>query len=769
MSAGVSDADAIDRGGRIVTFYSYKGGTGRSMALANVAWLLASHGKHVLVVDFDLEAPGLHRYFHPFLEDKELAGSAGIIDYFIDATTAARVAYVRKGETPERWFERFATLLPYSRSLDFDFPGDGTIDFVGAGQQDASYAERVTTFDWRGFFADLRGGIVIEALKRQLRKDYDYVLVDSRTGISDTSGICTVQLPDDLAVFFTLNRQSIAGASAVTTSAFEQRRLPNGRPGLRVFPIRTRVERVEAERLQAAKDTAMKAFEPLLCHLTPEQRTAYWGRVEVLYQPFYAHEEVLAVFGDPTAETGSLLAAMEAIAGLLTGEDAVTRPPMKEDQRLEVVAKYLPGVTAGRKPDAPWAAADAGGHRVLADDGAGASHPALSGEAELSSVHAYHSSPDRDGSVFEHVPAADVARYWLYVSYARTDLDPYLRRFVGDLNERIRQVTATQTDSVFFDVSSISTGQDWNDVLHRTLERARVALCVLSPAYFASEYCGKEFAMFCLRAERGSSARGAKAPGRSPGILAIEWVSTSPADHSSLIPAAWVLEAHPDGLRSLIRRRRADYQGLVQDLADHIVDAGHVSPLGEVTLPPFDQIISPFTRGAPTLMRVRVAYVAATVDESPFPDVYGVAPADWRPFPDRKEKVGYFVTQVLARENAFGEEIPADSLGAGAKVARERGDLAIIVVDAASLAIPRCLEAIKSLMPFLGPGVFTLLVDQGILLSSDATAKFLDGIFNAQRVTRPDELEAVLASAIAGWRVRNLDYSAPVPPKLEPT
>src|SRR5581483_10947473 len=41
------------RNGRIVTFYSYKGGTGRSMALANVAWLLASGGRRVLVIDWD--------------------------------------------------------------------------------------------------------------------------------------------------------------------------------------------------------------------------------------------------------------------------------------------------------------------------------------------------------------------------------------------------------------------------------------------------------------------------------------------------------------------------------------------------------------------------------------------------------------------------------------------------------------------------------------------------------------------------------------------
>ena len=54
--------------GQIITFYSYKGGTGRSMALANIACILADeqklkNGKGVLMIDWDLEAPGLHRYF----------------------------------------------------------------------------------------------------------------------------------------------------------------------------------------------------------------------------------------------------------------------------------------------------------------------------------------------------------------------------------------------------------------------------------------------------------------------------------------------------------------------------------------------------------------------------------------------------------------------------------------------------------------------------------------------------------------------------------
>ncbi|HCU92521.1 MAG TPA: hypothetical protein DHU96_07160, partial [Actinobacteria bacterium] len=49
--------------GQVVTFYSFKGGTGRTMALANVAWILAANGKRVLAADWDLESPGLHRFF----------------------------------------------------------------------------------------------------------------------------------------------------------------------------------------------------------------------------------------------------------------------------------------------------------------------------------------------------------------------------------------------------------------------------------------------------------------------------------------------------------------------------------------------------------------------------------------------------------------------------------------------------------------------------------------------------------------------------------
>ena len=61
----------------INTFYSFKGGVGRTMALANVAVHLARRGRRVLLVDFDLEAPGLDTF--PALRPEEPV--PGLVDY----------------------------------------------------------------------------------------------------------------------------------------------------------------------------------------------------------------------------------------------------------------------------------------------------------------------------------------------------------------------------------------------------------------------------------------------------------------------------------------------------------------------------------------------------------------------------------------------------------------------------------------------------------------------------------------------------------------
>jgi cellulose biosynthesis protein BcsQ len=331
--------------GRIITFYSYKGGTGRSMALANVAWILACNGLRVLVIDWDLEAPGLHRYFCPFLPDPELSETPGLIDFFVHFIEAAHVQASSKEASPkpERpWFYDRADLLRYSVPLTYEFPNGGMLDFVGAGQQGSSYSIRVNSFQWGDFYEKFGGGIFLEAMKVQMREHYDYVLIDSRTGLSDTSGICTVQMPDELVICFTLNRQSIFGAASMAKSADAQRRLKTGEQGLRIWPVPTRVELHEKTRLDSARLVARQQFAPFLWHIPVSRRTEFWGETEVLYFPYYAYEEVLASIADPPWQKVSLLNSMERLTARLTGDKVRAMPSLPSGQRESLLALYQP-------------------------------------------------------------------------------------------------------------------------------------------------------------------------------------------------------------------------------------------------------------------------------------------------------------------------------------------------------------------------------------------------------------------------------------------
>jgi MinD-like ATPase involved in chromosome partitioning or flagellar assembly len=70
--------------GMIVTFYSYKGGVGRTFTMANVAALLSKWGYKTLCIDWDLEAPGLHLYFQPWIKQETQSGLTELIQDYVD-------------------------------------------------------------------------------------------------------------------------------------------------------------------------------------------------------------------------------------------------------------------------------------------------------------------------------------------------------------------------------------------------------------------------------------------------------------------------------------------------------------------------------------------------------------------------------------------------------------------------------------------------------------------------------------------------------------
>ena len=324
--------------GRIITFYSYKGGTGRSMALANVGWLLAAAGKRVLMIDWDLEAPGLHRYIHPFLDDPSLTSSEGVIDFVISYTEEASSKNLEE-HLDAKWYARYANITRFAIPLDYDFPDGGTLDFIPAGKQGPAYAGRVNSFNWKDFYIKLGGRAVLREAAERLRANYEFVLIDSRTGVSDTSGICTVEMPDDVAVCFTLNVQSVSGAAAAARSMLDQR--PPDRPPLHIFPVAMRVADAELEKTIAVREYAKREFLPWMSDDTvPDgNRDGYWHDVEVRQIAYYGFEEQMAYFRDAPNDPASVLASMKRLAWWCTGVDVRNLPGPDAAVRDEVLAE----------------------------------------------------------------------------------------------------------------------------------------------------------------------------------------------------------------------------------------------------------------------------------------------------------------------------------------------------------------------------------------------------------------------------------------------
>jgi cellulose biosynthesis protein BcsQ len=202
-----------------VTFYSFKGGVGRSMALINTAGILAGQrGFRVLVIDVDLEAPGLS-YLDPSAPDespsqiqRELPYESGFVDLLTDAKLSGETADLFK-LTPDALAEKYTKTITIPTDSR-EFP-DGSLRVMPAGKLDATYASRLNALNIGDLYRVGIGEPLIRAFKKKIAESglYDYVLVDSRTGLSDEAGMCTRDLADHLMILSGLNRQNVEGTS----------------------------------------------------------------------------------------------------------------------------------------------------------------------------------------------------------------------------------------------------------------------------------------------------------------------------------------------------------------------------------------------------------------------------------------------------------------------------------------------------------------------------------------------------------------------------
>jgi hypothetical protein len=299
----------------IVTFYSYKGGVGRSMALANVAAWFRLQGLHVVMIDWDLEAPGLESFFATDSPERDqLRTRVGLVDligmYKDVFPSLPKPVPGGSGEGYDplaQFIEMLDEMLPpiahtlIPIRIEAGTAGNGKLSLLSAGCRSESrfdsYAQTVQQFDWEEFYERYQGEAYFEWMRRQLLKPgtADVVLIDSRTGVAEMSGVCTRQLADVVVMLCAPNEQNLEGVTAMARSftrpdVLEARR---GRP-IELLPVPARVDVSEGRPVDLFEERFRDRLKPFIPELL-QRLPASKNPLRIPYIREYAYAEQLAI------------------------------------------------------------------------------------------------------------------------------------------------------------------------------------------------------------------------------------------------------------------------------------------------------------------------------------------------------------------------------------------------------------------------------------------------------------------------------------------
>ena len=291
---------------QLTTFYSFKGGVGRTQSLYNVGVRLAALRRKVLMVDVDLEAPGLSI---GALDDQERNAKDGFAEIASDLLLELEVA-IEEGDP-----DLFADVVAdYQKRLDqalhvIDVPmpprqegladrlheemgvtnlPTGSLALLSSGRIDPDYPRKMIDVQIDGAFEqdlneeqqdrlpelldaaglDLPGvpdtlGLVFTAVLRFLLRDatdpkteasFRHVLIDSRSGLADVGGLCLRGLPDTRVVLSGLNEQNLEGTRMVLNTLSRAER-DNDELIVVFSPVPEGEANLVDERIDTAKET----------------------------------------------------------------------------------------------------------------------------------------------------------------------------------------------------------------------------------------------------------------------------------------------------------------------------------------------------------------------------------------------------------------------------------------------------------------------------------------------------------------------------------
>ena len=214
----IEDTDESIEPPLIAAFYSFKGGVGRTTALAYTAHILASQGYRVITMDFDLEAPGLIHIFGQKDVSNNLQPSKtslGILDLLTQ--------FYDNGQK----IDIFPYLHPVKTS------GKGEVFCFSAGQLNQTYIQQLFSLDFQDFYRKHVNPLheIINSLKKTIKPHV--ILIDARTGLSEINAPLLLDLNDIGIIFYYPHPQTKPGFDLLTRTILARKNMRGFTPELR--------------------------------------------------------------------------------------------------------------------------------------------------------------------------------------------------------------------------------------------------------------------------------------------------------------------------------------------------------------------------------------------------------------------------------------------------------------------------------------------------------------------------------------------------------
>lgn len=305
--------DSPDCGPPIITFYSFKGGVGRTTALAAFAIQRARAGERVAVVDLDLDAPGAGVLLAS--DERGTTAPWGAIDYLLEESLLApdmrdyyhacrRESVTRKGEI---------VVVP-----------------AGTLSPNTGYLNKLARID---FEPTIEGQVKhpIHRLVRQVRESLQpqWVLLDARAGLSEPAGLLLGGLAHLHVLFGTSSEQSWQGIRIIL-ERMGASRVRENQHQLECLLVHAMVPEDIQVGMQAKAAFAARAMEEFQHHYyvqdpeNPEEDDLWFMRdadntdapsvpVPISYQPKLAHYDCIDDVADTLADSPEYQAMTERI------------------------------------------------------------------------------------------------------------------------------------------------------------------------------------------------------------------------------------------------------------------------------------------------------------------------------------------------------------------------------------------------------------------------------------------------------------------------